>query len=190
MFSWAPLTQPQPILYLALGKYRHIQMYSVSVFALIRLPVSLSFAASPKTDRKSSRRHLQEQFARTWAAHYQWSSISPSLLLALAVSKHIHLSPQDVTSSSSSCLSNTSPTPRPRYLLLLALPAGLVLVSALPRNGWSTFDRALEGVGCYLTQGSGFCHCHAFHISKLQGVSPVAVGVSNYSVGQFNIGEK
>lgn len=45
-----------------------------------------------------------------------------------------------------------SPPTRPRYLLLLAPPAGLVLVSVVPRNGWSTFDGAPEGVCCYLTQ--------------------------------------
>lgn len=120
------------------------------------------------TDRKSFWPHLQEQFARTWAAHYQWSSISSSFLQALAVSKRVHFFPQDVTSSSSSCLSNTSPAPRPRYLLLLALPAGLVLVSALQRNGWSTFDWALEGMGCYLTQGAGFCQCHAFTLTNFR----------------------
>lgn len=104
------MTQPHPILYLGLGKYKHIWLGILSIFALIRFPVRLSVQ---HLHRKSFRRQLQKSFPPTWAALYQWSSISPSLLQALVVSMGVHLSPQDVTSSSSSCLSNTWPAARP-----------------------------------------------------------------------------
>lgn len=160
MFPWFPLAKPQLIsswFWINNQVQKHLSSCLSSCWSL-----------SPKTDRRSFWRHLQKQFPRTWAAHYQWSSIPPSFLRALAVSKRVHLSPQYVTSSSSSCLCNASPPTHPRYLLLCTPPAGLVLVSVVPRNGWSTFDWAPEGTCCYLTHGAGFWHCHAFALANVR----------------------
>lgn len=152
--------QASAYIYLILDK----QAGSKASFLLsVFLSVSLS-----KDWQERFLRQLQKQFSWTWAAHYQWSSIPPPFLRALAVSKRVHLSPQYVTSSSSSCLSNASPPTHPGYLLLCTPPAGLVLVSVVPRNGWSTFDWAPEGTCCYLTRGAGFWHCHALALANVR----------------------
>lgn len=70
MFPWFPPAKPQLI-----STWFWINRFK-SIFPLVHLLVGLS----PKTDRRGFWRQLQKQFSRTWAAHYQWSSIPPPSL--------------------------------------------------------------------------------------------------------------
>ena len=60
------------------------------------------------------------------------------------------------------CVQLSPPHPASLYLLLPARPPGRVLVSVVPRNGWSTLEEPLRGTCCYLTEAPVILHCHAF----------------------------
>lgn len=174
------LTQPSSSYIGHMSHRRHVSLISSGqasayIYLILNKQIQKHLSSCPSSCRFLSK-DWQEKFLTT-AAEAVFSDLGsslsveqycPSFLRALAVSKRVHLSPQYVTSSSSSCLSNASPPTHPHYLLLCTPPAGLVLVSVVPRNGWSTFDWAPEGTCCYLTHGAGFWHCHAFALANVR----------------------
>lgn len=155
----------QPIRHLTLGKYKPFLMSTLSIYTLIRLPARPSVQHLQRLTGKVSDCSSTSAFLRLGRLIISGAAFPPSFLQALADSKRLHLSPQYVTSSSGSCISKRTPPPP---IPSAAPPAGLVLVSAVPRNGWSAFDRALEGTCHYLTKAAGFHHCHACALANFR----------------------
>lgn len=76
------------------------------------------------------------------------------------------------------------PPPNPFYILFAAPPPRLVLISVMPRKGWSAFDWALEMM--LFNTRIRILVLSWIHICKFQGVTSVAVGAICYWGGGFS----
>lgn len=71
-----------------------------------------------------------------------------------------------VTSVSSSSLNNTShPLPLPSALCSSSRTCSCLCRA---KKRWKRISQILEGACCYLTQGQGFLHCHAFAFANFR----------------------
>lgn len=189
MFSWAPLTQPQPILYLALGEYRHIQCIVCPYLPLSGFLSALIYSISNDRQEKfltasagaicsdlGSSLPVEQYFLLfpSGAGGLQACSFIPSgchFIIQLMPQQHIPSAPPPLPSASRSSSRTCS---------------CLCLAKKWLKHVWLS----PRGDGLLFNAGRRILPVSCVHINKLQGVSPVAVGVINYWVRQFNIGDK